>query len=135
MPILRSSRVMTAGNPARACDLATAGGGFTRNCNERAVSALVYSLLMERPQARMLDREKVVAVLKHRFPGAAAGQVAAATNAIVGLDDEWVELPSQFSNGNSHRPAPCESSCYLAEAARQGGSFRVFKRVDRNDQS
>jgi hypothetical protein len=81
----------------------------------------------------MLDREKVVAVLKHRFPGAATEQVAAATNAIAGLDDEWVELPSLRSHGNGQWPAPCGSSCYLVEAARRGASFRVFKRVEDND--
>ena len=41
----------------------------------------------------MLDREKVVTVLTRRFPGSAAGQIAAAANAIVGLEDEWVEVP------------------------------------------
>ena len=40
----------------------------------------------------MLDREKVVAVLKRRFPGSAVDQVAAAANAIIGLEDEWVEV-------------------------------------------
>jgi hypothetical protein len=82
----------------------------------------------------MLDREKVVAVLKHRFPGAAAEQVAAATNAIVGLEDEWVELISLFSNRDDQWPAPCKSSCYLAEAARQGASFRVYTRVEDADE-
>jgi hypothetical protein len=36
----------------------------------------------------MLDREKIVAVLKKRFAGTSVDQIAAATNAIVGLDDE-----------------------------------------------
>lgn len=40
----------------------------------------------------MIDREKVVNVLKKRFPGAPEQQVAAAANAIVGLGDEWEEM-------------------------------------------
>jgi hypothetical protein len=81
----------------------------------------------------MLDREKVVAVLKRRFPGAAAEQVAAATNAIVGLDDEWIEVPALLVNRNRQVAAPCASSCFLLEAALQGASFRVFKRVEDSD--
>jgi hypothetical protein len=37
----------------------------------------------------MVDREKVLAVLTRRFPGAHPDQLAAAANAIVGLDDQW----------------------------------------------
>ena len=43
----------------------------------------------------MLDREKVMAVLRHRFPTAPKDAVAAAANAIVGLEDEWVELRNE----------------------------------------
>lgn len=78
----------------------------------------------------MVDREKVVAVLKRRFPGATAEQVAAATNAIVGLDDEWVELPTLLSDRSSNWPVTCDRACYLADVARGGGRFRVFTRVE-----
>jgi hypothetical protein len=81
----------------------------------------------------MVDREKVVAVLKRRFPGAAAEQVAAATNAIVGLDDEWVELSTVLAERDGTRPVTCRGSCYLADAARRDGRFKVFKRVGDND--
>lgn len=37
----------------------------------------------------MIDREKVLAVLLKRFPDAALNDVAAAANAIVGLDAEY----------------------------------------------
>jgi hypothetical protein len=80
----------------------------------------------------MLDREKVVAVLKRRFPGAAAEQVAAATNAIVGLEDEWIEVPAPLDR-TRQTAAPCASSCYLVEAALKGANFRVFKRVEDSD--
>ena len=41
----------------------------------------------------MLDRQKVEAILSRRFPGATRAQIAAAANAIMGMDDEWEELP------------------------------------------
>ena len=41
----------------------------------------------------MLDRQKIEAILSRRFPGATRSQVAAAANAIMGMDDEWEELP------------------------------------------
>lgn len=40
----------------------------------------------------MVDREKVVTVLRKRFPGAPVEEVAAAANAIVGLTDEWEDV-------------------------------------------
>jgi hypothetical protein len=40
----------------------------------------------------MVDREKVLTVLTRRFPGARPDQVAAAANAIVGLEDEWEDV-------------------------------------------
>ena len=40
----------------------------------------------------MIDRQKVETILRRRFPGAEWGQIAAAANAIMGLDDEWEEV-------------------------------------------
>jgi hypothetical protein len=40
----------------------------------------------------MLDRQKVETVLSRRFPGATAEQIAAAANAIMGLDAEWEQV-------------------------------------------
>jgi hypothetical protein len=71
----------------------------------------------------MLDREKIVAVLKRRFPGAPVEQVAAATNAIVGLDDEWEEL-----SADATASVPCRRTCYLYEHAARGASFKVFRK-------
>lgn len=42
----------------------------------------------------MVDREKVLTVLMRRFPEATPPQLAAAANAIVGLDDEWEVVAS-----------------------------------------
>lgn len=63
----------------------------------------------------MLDRQKIEAILARRFPGAAPAQVAAATNAIMGMDDEWEELPSH----------------HIRDAAREvdrGAEIRFFRR-------
>jgi hypothetical protein len=40
----------------------------------------------------MLDRQKLETLLTKRFPGARHDQIAAAANAIMGLDDEWEEV-------------------------------------------
>jgi hypothetical protein len=75
----------------------------------------------------MLDREKVVAVLKRRFPGSAAEQIAAAANAIVGLDEEWVEvIPAGQSRDSEANP--CRDGCYLRRAAAAGTVVKVFRK-------
>ncbi len=42
----------------------------------------------------MLDRQKLETLLAKRFPGSTPGQIAAAANAIMGLDDEWEDIPA-----------------------------------------
>ena len=71
----------------------------------------------------MLDREKVVAVLTRRFPEATPAQVAAAANALVGLEDEWMEL-SLAANGGGNM---CRQGCYLQQVSRIR-EIRVFSR-------
>ncbi len=63
----------------------------------------------------MVDREKVLAVLKKRFPGASDEQKAAAANAIVGLTDEWEEVPQ----GDAGFPATPDMD---------GNQLRVFRK-------
>jgi hypothetical protein len=63
----------------------------------------------------MIDREKVLIVLHRRFPGARPDQVAAAANAIVGLDDEWQEV----TTGNLQE---------LLDRLRQGHEFMILER-------
>ena len=41
----------------------------------------------------MVDRQKVETILRRRFPGSDVAQIAAAANAIMGLADEWEEVP------------------------------------------
>ena len=76
----------------------------------------------------MVDREKVLAVLRKRFPGAGAEQVAAAANAIVGLDDEWEDVTGHEPEFGYHFSAQCGEICYLADQAHRGGQFRLFRR-------
>ena len=63
----------------------------------------------------MVDREKVLAVLRRRFPGAPEMDTAAAANAIVGLEDEWREVE-------------CTDLRELVERLREGHEFRLLER-------
>ena len=76
----------------------------------------------------MLDRDKIVTVLKRRFPTAAVGQVAAAANAIVGLDDEWEELPLSPQGALPDGPLPCRGTCYLWASLQHSGGIKVFRK-------
>jgi hypothetical protein len=76
----------------------------------------------------MIDREKVLAVLQKRFPGSAPEQVAAAANAIVGLEDEWEDVTTHQSEFGFHFSVQCSDICYLADQAIQGAQFRLFRR-------
>jgi hypothetical protein len=68
----------------------------------------------------MIDREKVLAVLRRRFPGASDMDTAAAANAIVGLDDEWREVE-------------CMDLRELVERLREGREFRLLERLESPD--
>jgi hypothetical protein len=76
----------------------------------------------------MVDREKVLAVLAKRFPGATADQMAAAANAIVGLDDEWEEVTDRDDQLGYHVSASCTDICYLAQQVERGDIFRLFRK-------
>jgi hypothetical protein len=41
----------------------------------------------------MRDRQKLEILLARRFPGSTHEQIAAAVNAIMGLEDEWEDVP------------------------------------------
>jgi hypothetical protein len=64
----------------------------------------------------MLDRQKIEAILSRRFPGSRHDQVAAAANAIMGLADEWEEVPRYSDLG------------YLAQEVENGAELLIFKR-------
>ena len=75
----------------------------------------------------MVDREKVLAVLAKRFPSAGVDDIAAAANAIVGLEPEYVAL-----EGHEVDRLDCVAG---ARAYTAGdlvtGLVRVYRRVER----
>ncbi|MCC7031882.1 MAG: hypothetical protein IT179_03505 [Acidobacteria bacterium] len=63
----------------------------------------------------MVDREKVLTVLRRRFPDATIAQLASAANAIVGLDEEWdLVEPHNLAD--------------LIDRVRRGAEFRLLER-------
>lgn len=64
----------------------------------------------------MVDREKVLTVLRRRFPGATDAALAEAANAIVGLGDEWCDVDT--------------TDLYdLLDRIRAGHEFRLLQRA------
>jgi hypothetical protein len=76
----------------------------------------------------MIDREKVVTVLRKRFPGAPPDAVAAAANAIVGLGDEWDDVTALEPDLPTHLSRACGHHCYVAPEAKASAEFRILKR-------
>jgi len=74
----------------------------------------------------MLDRQKIESVLTRRFPGAKPTDVAAATNAIMGLDDEWEEVPDGNPELGFRFPDEYRQGCSLPGG--YGPEFRFFRR-------
>ena len=74
----------------------------------------------------MIDRQKLETVLSRRFPGSSRDQVAAAANAIMGLEDEWEEIGEQDFGYNFS--VQCVDICALAREAEAGTEFRVLRR-------
>jgi hypothetical protein len=68
-------------------------------------------------EAAMLDRQKLETILLRRFPGATVHQIAVSANAIMGLDDEWEDVPVHDVDS-------------LAAELAQGEEFRVLRRRD-----
>ncbi|MBI3490853.1 MAG: hypothetical protein HY047_03540 [Acidobacteria bacterium] len=62
----------------------------------------------------MIDRQKLETLLSRRFPGATRDQIAAAANAIMGMEDEWEEVSSDI--------------WALAREAEAGTEFRLLRR-------
>jgi hypothetical protein len=76
----------------------------------------------------MVDREKVLAVLAKRFPHAPPLDVAAAANAIMGLDQDWEDVSDREPELGYHYSAMCSDICYLAQQAERGDTFKLFRK-------
>jgi hypothetical protein len=63
----------------------------------------------------MLDRQKVETILTRRFPHATRDQVAVSANAIMGLNEEWEEVP-------------CHDFAAFAAQCAEGQEFRILRR-------
>lgn len=77
----------------------------------------------------MLDRDKVIAVLTKRFPHATSRELAAAANALVGLDEEWQEVTPAELPLRHDFTIDCESGCVLADHVSRGVELRLFRRA------
>jgi hypothetical protein len=75
----------------------------------------------------MIDRQKLETLLSRRFPGSRRDQIAAAANAIMGLEDEWEELSQEQDFGYNYS-VQCADICVLAREAEAGTEFRVLRR-------
>ena len=76
----------------------------------------------------MIDRERVLAVLQKRFPGSTSEERAAAANAIVGLDDDWVDVTAREPELGYNVSAQCADICFLAAQRQQGTECRLLMR-------
>jgi len=75
----------------------------------------------------MIDRQKLEILLSRRFNGASPEQIAAAANAIMGLDDEWEEMRETDDFGY-HLSLQCGDICAIAREAQSGAEFRLLRR-------
>jgi hypothetical protein len=76
----------------------------------------------------MVNREKVLAVLRSAFPDASDDVAASAADAIVGLGEEWDEVTSKEEELGYHYSAKCAEICYLADQVDRGAHFRLFRK-------
>ncbi len=76
----------------------------------------------------MIDREKVLTVLRRRFPGASDHDVAAAANAIVGLEDEWDDVTAREPDLLAHLAYSCGPGCCVSGDAREATDYRLLVR-------
>jgi hypothetical protein len=79
----------------------------------------------------MVDREKVVAVLKNYFPGASDDVAEEAAAAIMGLGDDWEDVTHKEEELGYHYSDKCADICYLADQVDRGAEFRLLRRRPR----
>jgi hypothetical protein len=76
----------------------------------------------------MIDREKVLTVLRRLFPGATPQDLAAAANAIVGLEDEWEDVTDREPDLLAHLDHSCGPGCCVDGVVRESTDFRLLVR-------
>lgn len=76
----------------------------------------------------MIDREKVLTVLRRRFAGASERDLATAANAIVGLDDEWVDVTDREPDLLAHLAQACGPECFVSAESHEVTDFRLLMR-------
>ena len=87
-----------------------------------------HRLLAEKESTAMVDRDKVLSVLRARFPAASRHQVAGGANAIVGLGDEWEEVAWDDPEVACAGPIPAGERRGLADEIRQGMACHLFRK-------
>ena len=75
----------------------------------------------------MLDRQKLESILGRRFPAATRQQIAAAANAIMGLEDDWEEVRREEDLAFT-ASVQCGGNCAIARDADGGTEFRLLRR-------
>ena len=75
----------------------------------------------------MIDRQKLETVLSRRFPGSSPDRIAAAANAIMGLEDEWEEIGDESAFGCRFAVQHADIRA-LAREAEAGAEFRLLRR-------
>jgi hypothetical protein len=76
----------------------------------------------------MIDREKVLTVLRRRFPGASTDALAAAANAIVALPDEWEDVTALEPSLAAHLTDGCGDGCLLRPTDGDSPEYRLYRR-------
>lgn len=76
----------------------------------------------------MIDREKVLTVLRRRFVGATDRDLASAANAIVGLEDEWEDVTALEPDLLAHLAHTCGPECFVSAEAHEVTDFRLLMR-------
>ena len=80
-----------------------------------------------------MDRQKIEAILARRFPGSAPPVIAAAANAIMGLEEEWEEIVARDHYLGCHSAGCCHEACYLARELEGCSEFRLLRRREAAD--